>query len=111
MLAKKFRIERGQVQFILKKGESRLSKLFIIRYIENNKKFNRYCAIISKKIYPKAVPRNRLRRQIYQQIRLITEELNPQANLDILLIPKIHITKAKPEDIDQDLRAIITKHG
>lgn len=112
MLSKLYRIERNQVNYILKKGEGNISKLFIIRYSKNNKGFNRYATVISKKIYLKAVPRNRLRRQIYETIRLITQETEPsQKQLDIVLIPKKKIINADFNAIKEDLRAIIINNG
>lgn len=112
MLEKKYRIERNQTQYILKKGEDSVSKLFIIRYIKNNKEFNRYCSVVSKKLYTKAVDRNRLRRRIYEAIRLISKEITPPREpLDIVLIPKKSILTAKYEEIEQDIRKIITQHG
>ena len=69
MIEKKYRIEQNQIQYILKKGEDSVSKLFIIRYIKNNKEHNRYCTVVSKKIYTASVDRNKLRRQISEIIR------------------------------------------
>lgn len=112
MLEKKYRIERNQTQYILKKGEDDVSKLFIIRYIKNNKEFNRYCSVVSRKLYLKAVDRNKLRRQIYEAIRLISKEIpRPKESIDIVLIPKKNIIKAKYEEMELDIREIITKHG
>ncbi len=117
MLEKKHRIDRNQTQYILKKGEDSVSKLFIIRYIKNNKEFNRYCSVVSKKLYTKAVDRNKLRRQIYHacseakraNIKETPEGHDiPTEHFDIVLIPKKRITKAKFEEIEQDLREIIT---
>lgn len=108
MLEKKYRIERNQTQYILKKGKDSVSKLFIIRYIKNNKEFNRYCSVVSKKIYTKAVDRNKLRRQIYEAIRTASSEINPPTeHLDIVLIPKKRIISAKFEEIEQDIRELI----
>ncbi len=138
MLEKKYRIERNKVQYILKKGEDSISKLFIIRYIKNNENYNRYCTVVSKKIDPKAVGRNRLRRQIYEAIRgcegsqsqlpgtrrvgtgsqsqlpgtrrVGTAERSIYSHLDSVLIPKKSILKAKFEDIEADIKSIITTH-
>ncbi|NIA01877.1 MAG: ribonuclease P protein component [Nitrospirae bacterium] len=112
MLEKKYRIDRNQTQYILKKGEDSISKLFIIRYIKNNKEFNRYCSVVSKKLYTKAVDRNKLRRQIYHAIRAVSSEIKLSTeHLDIVLIPKKRITKAKFEEIEQDLMELIINHG
>jgi ribonuclease P protein component len=112
MLEKKYRIERNQTQYILKKGKDSVSKLFIIRYIKNNKEFNRYCSVVSKKIYVKAVDRNKLRRQIYEAIRAASSEIKPSTeSFDIVLIPKKRIISAQFEEIEVDIRELITNHG
>ena len=110
MLEKKYRIERNQVQHILKKGENSVSKLFIIRYIKNNKGFNRYSSVVSKKLHAKAVDRNRLRRQIYHACSA-AEHTNTSEHFDIVLIPKKNILTAKFGKIEQDIGEIITYHG
>lgn len=113
MISQKYRLTRNQIQYILKKGESSISKLFIIRYIRNQEDHNRYCVITSKKIYAKAVERNHLRRQIYEAIRLVEKECETlkETHTDIALIPKKKITNEFYKEIEEDLRAIIKKHG
>ncbi|MFH1218527.1 MAG: ribonuclease P protein component [Candidatus Peregrinibacteria bacterium] len=112
MIAKKYRISRNIIDYILKKGGETDSKLFIIRYVANNKGFNRYRSIVSKKIYPKAVDRNRLRRQIYESVRLSEKETTKKDNFtDIILIPKKGIIKVPYEDIEKDVRQIIKIYG
>ena len=102
MISKKYRIERASVNFILKKGESFSSKLFIIRYTKNNKGYDRYAAVISRKISLKAVERNRFKRQIFESIRKIQREEAP-STYDIVLIPKKQILTSSFTDIEKDI--------
>ena len=105
-------MERNAINYILKKGESSVSKLFILRYSKNDQAFNRYCVIISRKVDTKAVTRNKLRRQIYEAIRLTAQNLKPsESNLDIILIPKKSVKEKTFEAIQTDLREIIINHG
>lgn len=110
MIAKKYRIEKNTVDYILEKGESFISKLFIIRYIPTDNTYNRYCVIVSKKIDNNSTGRNRLRRQIYEAIRTIPTK-NEKQSRDIALIPKKRIISAKFEEIQKDIEEIINKHG
>jgi ribonuclease P protein component len=68
MIAKDFRLKRNQIDYLLDKGISTRTQLFIVRYVENNKDFPRFCVIISKKIDNKATVRNLVRRQILRYI-------------------------------------------
>ena len=111
MLPKNKRIKCEQIEFILKKGKSFTSKLFIIRYIGNNEKVSRYAIIASAKLSKKAVERNKVRRKIYEAIRLIEKEKESKNNLDIILIPKKQILKAEFPAIKEDLIEIIENHG
>ena len=94
MIATKLRVPKEYIGYILKKGNPDSSKLFIIRLQQNNKHFSRYRVIISKKLENEAVKRNRLRRQIYEIIR-INSPKSQEIGMDIILIPKKNIKKVE----------------
>lgn len=108
MIAKKYRIPRQEISYILNSGETLNTKLFIIRFRKSNEKFFRYRAIISKKLDKEAVKRNYLRRQIYETIRQNASEANNN-NFDLILIPKKIILSAKFQEITSDVKNIIKK--
>lgn len=103
MLATKYRVPRQYIDYILKKGDSFTSKLFIVRYKPNREKFCRYRIIISKKVDPKAVKRNHLRRQSYEAIRLNMPN-NASSGLDMILIAKKSTIKASYQAVEDDLK-------
>ncbi len=107
MIAKQYRIPKERIPYILKKGDQKKSALFIIKYQKNNEHFFRYRVIISKKIDKSAVKRNKLRRQIYESIRInsIDEKkaLKNTTNYDILLIPKKNISSNSYKEIEKDI--------
>lgn len=102
MIAKELRLKRNAINYLLKKGSSATSNLFILKYGENNEDFSRFCVIISKKLAVKAVLRNRVRRQIYEAIRTC-ETLNQFGNYDIILIPKKKILDKDFSEIKEDI--------
>lgn len=102
MLAKKYRIRGNQIDYILDKGETHYSDLFIIKSKPSEEKFSRYGVIISAKLEKSAVKRNRLKRQIYEILRALSKE-NSKNNLDIVLIPKKRILTSTFEEIEKDL--------
>lgn len=106
MIASIFRVPRQLIPSILRKGEELRTDLFIVRYFENKEQFSRYRAIISKKIERKAVARNKLRRQIYEAIRINQEK--SQSNRDYILIPKKKIIHADFQAIAADISTKIT---
>lgn len=109
MIAKDFRLKRSQIDYLMNKGGSLSSNLFIIKYVENNKNFSRFCVIISKKISTEAVTRNRLRRQIYESIRISTLSENKEHHLDLILIPKKLILAKSFAEIKADIASLPQK--
>ena len=112
MLATKYRVPRQYIDYILKKGESYTTKLFIVRYKPNREKFCRYRIVISKKVDPKAVKRNHLRRQSYEAIRLNLPK-DTVSGLDRVLIAKKNAIKASYQELEDDLKnnIINRNHG
>lgn len=107
MIAKKFRVPRQSIDFILKKGSLEKSTLFLIRFVKNNEAFNRFSLVVSKKIYKRAVDRNKLRRQIYEAIRLSEESPDAQ-HFDFIFIPKKKIIDYNYSEIEKDISKFIS---
>ncbi len=108
MIAKKFRIPREQISYILNSGESLASKLFIVRFKKSDEKFFKYRTVVSKKLDSKAVKRNLIRRQIYEAVRLNTPIQEQSDSFDLILIPKKRIIDASFQEILEDTKKIIT---
>lgn len=72
MLQQKNRFHgHGSLRFLYKSGRSIRSPQITIKYIHNPRRKNsRFTVVISKKIVKSAVGRNRVRRRIYEIIRL-----------------------------------------
>lgn len=110
MIATNQRVPQEFIPYILKKGESTTSKLFIIRYTQNKESLNRYRTIVSKKIEPKAVKRNKIRRQIYEAVRLKEKDQQAQkTTFDTILIPKKQIKDSSFQEIKDDILPLF--HG
>ena len=113
MLATKYRVPIQRIDYILKKGESLNSKLFIVLSKDNREQFCRYRVIISRKIDLKAVKRNKLRRQVYEAIRTNSSIDNAAKNgRDIILIAKKQTINSAYKELEKDLTNIINNfHG
>lgn len=107
MIAKKYRVPREKIAFILRKGEEKASEFFIIRSVPNMESFSRFRTIVSRKIEKSAVKRNSLRRKIYESIRLNLKENLTKGPKDIILIPKKKILQKTFEAIKEDLKLSI----
>ncbi len=98
------KVPKESIPYILRKGNSSKSKLFVIRLIKNDRNSFRYRVIISKKLLKEAVQRNKLRRQIYEILRTETKDCQQKPTYDIILIPKKTITLHKFEEIRRDIK-------
>ncbi len=71
MLAKKYRFHsRGGVNYTYKHGKTIRSPKMSLVYNDNTRGFTRCAAVVSKKVEKTAVKRNRIRRRVYEAIRL-----------------------------------------
>ena len=98
MLNKKNRISNRQlIKKLFEKGRLHKNKLFTFRYLPSIEPVSKFAAVVSSKICKKAVDRNKLRRQIFEAVRL---------NLNLIKTPIIALIIAKPGSINGDYKAI-----
>lgn len=71
MLAKKYRFHsRGGVKYVYQYGKTiRRSKMSLV-FCENTRGFTRVAVVVSKKVAKTAVARNRIRRRVYEALRV-----------------------------------------
>lgn len=76
MLNKKYRFHsRGGVKYTYKNGKTvRTPKLALV-FNDNPRGFTRFAVVVSKKVNKSAVGRNRIRRRVYEAIRLNFETI------------------------------------
>lgn len=107
MLPKNQRLTGNRTDYLLRKGKKTGTALFALKYLPRrpspsaawNK--SRFCVIVSTKLFPKAVQRNRLRRQIYEILRL--RPALPSVPVDLVLIAKPPLTKLDFQDMAKNL--------
>lgn len=108
MIAKKYRVNSSQINYVMKKGISLSSGLFLVKLKKNTEQFSRYSVIISKKVAKEAVVRNLLRRRAYESLRLnIPNEAGKnEHHFDIVLIAKKHVQASNYSSLNTDLTKI-----
>lgn len=75
----------NSLRFVYKNGQAVRTRLVTIKVVPNqHRKQTRIAVVVSKKIFKKAVQRNRVRRQIYEYVR--TRILKDQNTYDIAII-------------------------
>lgn len=80
----------NSLNYAYQNGTTVRSDLFSVRIADNKRRKNYRCAVVvSKKVSKSAVVRNRIRRRLYEAVRVLVDEATPA--LDII------ITVFKPE--------------
>lgn len=71
MLSRKYRFHsRGGVNFVYRHGKTVHTTNLALVYMSNQRGMRRFAVVVSKKVLKSAVGRNRIRRRIYEAIRL-----------------------------------------
>ena len=71
MLNKKYRFHsRGGVKYVYKNGKTIRGPKMSLVFCDNTKGYTRIAVVVSKKVEKTAVKRNRIRRRVYEALRL-----------------------------------------
>lgn len=85
MLAQKYRFHsRGGVRYVYQKGKTIRTPTLSLIYAPNSRGHQRFGVVVSKKVLKSAVGRNRIRRRMYEAIRLELPEFT--AHQDCLFV-------------------------
>jgi ribonuclease P protein component len=103
MLSKKYRFHsRGGVRYTYKNGKSIRGSRISLVFAENSRGKQRFAVVISKKVLKSAVGRNRIRRRVYEAIRM--EQAKIQKPVDCIF--NIYNKEVSTMDF-AELRALI----
>ena len=105
MLAKRFRLQIQKWLGEKKRTVIRRSDFFIVKLRDNDLLFSRFGAVISAKVNKSAVKRNKIKRTIFNFIRL--KKLHELAGKDILIIVLPSINKLTKPEIEKELKKIL----
>lgn len=87
MLNKKVRFHsRGGVRYVYANGKTiRRPKMSLI-HCKNTRGFQRFAVVVSKKVDKRATVRNRIRRRVYEVLRLYKEQHNFDVKKDFVFV-------------------------
>lgn len=91
MLSKEYRFHsRGGVKHAYCNGKTIRRPDMSLVFCDNKRGFTRFAVVVSKKVYKSAVARNRIRRRIYEAIRLDLEKFKkPRDYVFVIYNPKL----------------------
>lgn len=116
MLARRYRLtKKDNVEEIMACGRMAKSRLFVVRTLPNNLPHNRTMALVSSNVADRAPDRNKIRRQIYEIVRLAEgnktgdKSLAPLGlGLDIVIFPKKATKEAPFKEMQRQLLSLLT---
>lgn len=101
----------SSLRFLHRNGKIVRSKYFTLKYLTNPiQKHSRISVIVSKKITKKAVVRNRIRRRIYEIIRLNISQFEGIFDL-VIIVNSVEINKLSYADLTRTINGALNKAG
>ena len=102
MLAFAYRFHgHGSLRFVYKNGQAIRSHLITIKHTTNpHRKVSRFAVVVSKKVHKSAVGRNRIRRRIYEIVRLEMPKMKGVHDVAIMVFSSEVITMPADELYD-----------
>jgi len=97
---------------IFKNGKSARGAFLILKFLQNNLKINRFAFVVSKKVSPKAVVRNKIRRRLSESIKEFNNQSEGGVDIIFVALPKIkdkNFSEIK-EETNNLLSKIISKN-
>lgn len=77
MIAKSHRFHgHNSLNYVYRHGQTVRGPLTAVKYVKNDRRQTyRVAVVVSKKVHKSAVVRNRIRRRLYEQVRLISDQI------------------------------------
>lgn len=110
MISSLFRFHgHNSLRYVYSNGKAVRSQLFTVKYVPNTHRTRpRFSVVVSKKVIKSAVGRNRIRRRLYEYLRLNTPNLN--GTYDIVMICTSPELRTLPyEQISEQLTQLFEK--
>lgn len=102
MISRKNRFQgRGSLNFAYKRGSSVRSEQITLRYVAGKHEDYRVAVVVSRKVSKSAVVRNRIRRRLYETIRLARKDAGAPWPYDMILTVFDEDIAAVPADVLQ----------
>lgn len=109
MLSKKYRFHsRGGVRYVYQHGKTVRSSNMSLVFVPNTRGFTRVAVVVSKKVMKSAVGRNRIRRRVYEAIRINFDDVPKKMDYIFVVFSK-DVAKMKFRDLEKKLGELITE--
>ena len=106
MLSAKFRFHsRGGVRYVYRSGKTLRRPGLSLIFCDNTHAKTRFAVVVSKKVLKSAVARNRVRRRLYEAIRLNFDNFKHQRDYIFVVYDK-NLLKLPFSELEHQLRSL-----
>ena len=101
----------GSLRYVYKNGQAVRSRLITLKYSHNPRRTRpRVAVVVSKKVLKSAVGRNRIRRRIYEVVRLELPAIEPKHDI-VLLVFSSEVLTLPPHELTEAIRQLLQNAG
>lgn len=110
MIGREYRFHgRGSIQRLYGRGKAVRAGALSLRYVPNRKlPAYRLAVVVSRKVSKSAVVRNRIRRRLYERVRILSGQF-PAAYDLILVVYDAALATAPAAELDRELMKLLLK--
>jgi ribonuclease P protein component len=110
MIAKEHRFHGlGSLRFVFSKGSAVREQYLMLKYsLHARRKSYRLSVVVSRKIHKSAVVRNRIRRRIYEQVRLRQAKITKPYDL-VITAYSDQLAKLPAGDLERSVDSLLKK--
>lgn len=110
MISSLFRFHgHNSLRYVYSNGKAVRSQLFTIKYVTNShRRHPRFSVVVSKKVIKSAVGRNRIRRRLYEYLRVNMEKLTGVYDI-VIICTSAELRTLPYKEISEQLDQLFTK--
>ncbi len=112
MIPVKYRFHgHGSLRYLFKNAQAVRARHITVKYVANpRRKHPRFSVVVSKKVHKSAVGRNRIRRRLYEIIRLNIPKLTNTYDV-ALIITNSEVINMEHAELEGQVRQLFTQAG
>lgn len=112
MLSKTHRFHgHNSLNYVYRNGQTVRGPLTAIKYAKNNRRQTyRAAVVVSKKVHKSAVVRNRIRRRIYEQVRLLADQITEPYDI-VITVFHDSVAELPTDELSTLIRAQLHQAG
>lgn len=108
MLSQKYRFHgHGSLRYLYRNGLTVRNRTILLKYCENKHRVHsRVAIVVGKKVAKSAVKRNRIRRRIFEIIRIHWDEIKPHHDISLTVFTAEFMTMPADE-LEQNIISVL----